>query len=402
MNAIGAVLIEGCKWCGKSTTGKEHVKNIIEFQDVDRIKEYEVINSTKPSLFLEGEKPLLIDEWQMYPIVWDAVRNSIDKTGLQGQYILTGSTKVDNGKVMHSGTGRIVRILMRPMSLYESKESDGKISLEDLFNNNIEEFIKSDLTFEKIIRYIIRGGWPLSLNIEEHNEVAINYYKSLIHEKINVNNEIEYNSDKMAHILKSLARNISSITNITTIEKDILANNGNISRSTLDDYIDTLKKLYILENVPSWNGKLRSKIAIRTKEKIQFVDPSLACAALGATEGSLRKDLNTLGLLFESLCIRDLRIYTDYLGGKLYYYKDETDLEIDAIIELSDGRWGAFEIKMGAGFIDEAADSLLKFKNKIDTDKIGEPCFLAVLTGTDYSYKRDDGIYVISLANLKN
>ena len=239
MKTIGAVLIEGCKWCGKSTTGKEHVKNIIEFQDVDRIKEYEVINSTKPSLFLEGDKPLLIDEWQMYPIVWDAVRNSIDKTGLQGQYILTGSTKVDSGKVMHSGTGRIARILMRPMSLYESKESDGKISLEDLFNNNIEAFTKSDLTFEKIIKYIIRGGWPLSLNIEEQNEVAINYYKSLIHEKINVNNEIEYNSDKMAHILKSLARNISSITNITTIEKDILANNGNITRNTQDNYIDT-------------------------------------------------------------------------------------------------------------------------------------------------------------------
>lgn len=402
MQSIGAILIEGPKWCGKSTTAKRHAKSIIEFQDVDKKSNYDIINKTKPSLFLDNERPLLIDEWQMYPVVWDAIRNDIDKSGLQGQFLLTGSAKPTEDKTMHTGTGRISRVLMRPMSLYESKESDGKISLKDLFNNDVEVDIKADISLEKIIKWIIRGGWPLSLYIKNPEEVVKDYYQSLIHEGVNNDGNIVYNPNKMSLILKSLARNISSITNVSTIENDIKSNYENIARNTLDDYLNSLKRLYILENIPAWNGKMRSKIAIRSKEKIQFVDPSLACVALGATEEKLKKDLNSLGLLFESLCIRDLRVYVDSLGGKVYYYRDETDLEIDAIVELQNGDWGAFEIKLGAGFIEEAEKNLITFKEKVDLEKMGAPKFLCILTGIDYSYKTDNGVYVISIANLKD
>ncbi len=402
MQSIGAVLIEGPKWCGKSTTAKNHAKSIIEFQDVDKKSNYDIINKTKPSLFLDNERPLLIDEWQMYPVVWDAIRNDIDKSGLQGQFLLTGSAKPTEDKTMHTGTGRISRVLMRPMSLYESKESDGKISLKDLFNDNVEVDIKANISLEKIIKWIIRGGWPLSLYIKNPEEVVKDYYQSLIHEGVNNEGNIVYNPNRMSLILKSLARNISSITNVSTIENDIKSNYENIARNTLDDYLNSLKRLYILENIPAWNGKMRSKIAIRSKEKIQFVDPSIACVALGATEEKLKKDLNSLGLLFESLCIRDLRVYADSLGGKVYYYHDETDLEIDAIVELQNGDWGAFEIKLGAGFIEEAEKNLITFKEKVDLEKKGAPKFLCVLTGIDYSYKTNNGVYVISIANLKD
>ncbi len=402
MTSIGAILIEGCKWCGKSTTAKQHVKSIIEFQDVDKKDYFDSINNTKPSLFLDNEKPLLIDEWQMYPVVWDAIRNDIDKSGLQGEYILTGSNKPKKNSVMHTGTGRIARILMRPMSLYESKESDGKISLKDLFEGNIDINVKSDITLDKITNLIIRGGWPLSLYIKNQNEVAKNYFQSLINEEVKIGDSYVYNPNRLTYILKSLARNISSITNVSTIEEDVKSNNESISRNTLDSYIDSLKNLYIIENVPAWTGKMRSKIAIRSKEKIQFVDPSIACASLGASENKLKKDLNTLGLLFESLCIRDLRIYADAIDGKVYYYHDETDLEIDAIIELQNGDWGAVEIKLGSGYIKEAEENLLKFKEKVDIDTMGEPKFLMVLTGTNYSYKTEKGVYVVSVGNLKD
>ena len=402
MTSIGAVLIEGCKWCGKSTTAKKHAKSIIEFQDVDKKDYYDSINNTKPSLFLDNKKPLLIDEWQMYPVVWDAIRNDIDKTGLQGEYILTGSNKPKKDSVMHTGTGRIARILMRPMSLYESKESDGKISLKDLFEGNVDINIKSDITLDKIINLIIRGGWPLSLYIKNQNEVSKNYFQSLINEEVKIGDSYVYNPSRLTYILKSLARNISSITNVSTIEEDVKSNNESISRNTLDAYIDYLKNLYIIENVPAWTGKMRSKIAIRSKEKIQFVDPSIACASLGASEDKLKKDLNTLGLLFESLCIRDLRIYADAIDGKIYYYHDETDLEVDAIIELQNGDWGAVEIKLGSGYIKEAEENLLKFKEKVDINTMGEPKFLMVLTGTNYSYITEKGVYVVSIGNLKN
>lgn len=404
LKSIGAILIEGCKWCGKSTTASMHVKTILELQNVDDKARFDMIAKTKPSLFLEGEKPILIDEWQMYPVIWDAIRNDVDHSGLQGEYILTGSATPSEGMTMHRGTGRIARMLMRPMSLYESGESDGQISLNDLFLKKQGMGAKSQMTFDELIYLILRGGWPNAKKIEKEFslEVAKDYYQSLIHENISLTQEKEFNSNRLDLLLRSLSRNISSPVNISTIEEDMLVNDKGLARNTISSYIDVLKKLYIVENVPAWTGKIRSKIAIRTKEKLQFVDPSIACAALGLSSTALKNDLNTLGQMFESLCIRDLRIYAESLGGKVFYYRDETDLEVDAVIVLQDGSWGAVEIKLGSGFVESASENLIKFKEKVDTEKLGEPKFLMVLVGDDYSYQMANGVYVVSIGNLKN
>ena len=403
LKVIGCVLIEGCKWCGKSTTARRHAKSILELQNVDDKAKFDLIAKTKPSLFLEGEKPLLIDEWQMYPVVWDAIRHDVDKSGLQGEYILTGSATPNEGTTMHSGTGRITRILMRPMSLYESEESDGMISLKDLFDKKNISAIKANVTLDNIIFYILRGGWPNAIKVKKNYslEIAKNYYISLLHENMSISNEKEFNANRLDLLLRSLSRNISSPVNISTIEEDILAHDSSLARNTISSYIEVLKKLYVIENVPAWTGKIRSKIAIRSKEKLQFVDPSIACASLGLNSELLKGDLNTLGLMFESLCMRDLRVYAESLGGKIFYYRDETDLEIDAIIVLQDGRWGAVEIKLSSGFALSASENLLKFQEKVDTDKLGKPSFLMVLVGDEYSYQLDNGVYIVSIANLK-
>ena len=414
MKSVGCIYIEGCKWCGKSTTAKRHVKTTTEFQDVDRKKEYDNINETKPSLFLLGEKPLLIDEWQMYPIVWDAIRNDVDKTGLLGQYIIAGSArprkKNEDGTytynvTMHSGTGRIASVTMRPMSLCESNESTGKVSLSDLFNkSDVSVEDRNNLTFESLIDIIIRGGWPeviANKNINS-NDVVNAYIDRLSKEEIEEYGQVRVNPDRLKRILRSISRNISSPVNISTIYDDVKSNDDTISRETLENYISLLKRLYIVDNVPAWNGKIRSKVAIRIKEKLQIVDPSLAVASLGANHNSLMGDLNTLGLLFESLCIRDLKVYAERLGAMISYYRDETDLECDAILELQNGDWGAIEIKLGGEKINEAASNLLKLRDKIDTSKLGEPKFLMVLTGEDMSYRLDNGVYVVSIASLKD
>ena len=347
---------------------------------------------------------MLIDEWQMYPVVWDAIRQDVDKSGLLGQYILTGSAHPSDGVIMHSGTGRIGRILMRPMSLYESLESDGKISLKDLFEHKKDLSAISNFNFDKLLDVVIRGGWPNAIKMDPlyATEVAKDYYQSLLHEDIGLNSEKEFHPDRLDILLRSLARNISSPVNISTIEDDVSAHDHSLARNTINSYIDFLKRVYVIENVPAWTGRVRSKIAIRTKEKLQFVDPSLACASLGLNKAILKNDLNTLGLLFESLCIRDLRIYVESLGGKLYHYRDETDLEIDAILVLQDGRWGAVEIKLGSGYIESASENLLKFKEKVDTSKLGDPSFLMVLVGDEASYQMENGIYVVSIGSLKN
>lgn len=401
MKNIGCVLIEGCKWCGKSTSASRHVKSIERFQNPDEKNNYDLINKTKPSLFLEYEKPLLIDEWQMYPVVWDAIRNDIDITGKTGQYIITGSARPTEDLTMHSGTGRIASILMRPMSLYESNESDGKISLKDLFEGKKGLSANSNLTFDQIIEAIVRGGWPQAVANNSSNQIVSNYYNRLVHEGLKEGTDINYNPQRLDFILHSLGRNISSPVNINTIFEDTKSNDESLSRNTLDKYIELLKKLYIIENVPAWNGKMRSKIAIRTKEKLQFVDPSIATASLGATESDLRKDLNTLGLLFECLVTRDLRIYADEIGGKISYYRDENGLEVDTIIRLQNGDWGAAEIKLGSGQIEEASKNLLTLREKIDVEKLGEPKFLAVISGDKSSYQLDNGVYVVSIGNLK-
>ncbi len=401
---MGAVLIEGCKWSGKSTTARQFAKSYIEFQDPDKKMQYDKMNQTKPSLFLEGEKPRLFDEWQMYPVVWDSIRMDVDHTGLKGQYILTGSTRPMEDSVMHSGTGRISKLLMRPMSLYESGESNGLVSLNDIINGKDISGV-STLDFDNLISAMIRGGWPESLNIDGNNKYKIpkDYVQSLLNEEIKTVDGIVRNSSKMNAVLKSISRNISTNASKSTILEDVKSEFTNeISRPTLDDYLNALEKLYILEYIPATNLNLRSKTPLRVSPKLELVDPSLVIAILNLKREDLIKDLNFTGFIFENMCMRDLKIYADAASARLSYYRDKNDFEVDCILETADGKWGAIEIKLGAGEIPDAVSNLVKFKDKIDTDKYGAPSFLMVLTGADYSYKREDGIYVVSIGNLKD
>lgn len=404
MEIMGAVLIEGCKWCGKSTTGLHHAKSFIEFQNPDKKQEYDEIKNTQPSLFLKGDKPRMFDEWQMYPIVWDSIRTDVDHSSKKGQYILTGSAKPSEGEVMHTGTGRISRVLMRPMSLFESGESTGEVSFRDIIDGKDISGV-SKLSLEDLASIIVRGGWPASLEIKSDAKYrfAKEYVKSLVHEEVKMVDGVERNPEKMQNVLRSLARNISTQVSHSTIETDVKNTfDDEISRPTLNDYLNTLEKLFVIENMNATNLNFRSKYALRTKPKKYFVDPSIATAILEMKPNDLINDLNTFGFMFESLCMRDLKIYTSSFNGDITFYRDEKEFEVDAILRTSSGKWGAIEIKLGAGYVDEAAQNLLKFKERVDTKKCGEPSFLMVLTGTKYSYKRPDGVYVVSIGCLKN
>ncbi len=404
MEIMGAVLIEGCKWCGKSTTGLHHAKSVIEFQNPDRKQEYDEIKNTKPSLFLSGEKPRMFDEWQMYPVVWDSIRTDVDHTSKKGQYILTGSAKPSEGETMHTGTGRISRVLMRPMSLFESKESTGEVSFSDILEGKDISGV-SKLSLEDLASIIVRGGWPAAIEIKSDAKYrfAKEYVKSLIHEEVKKVDNIERNPEKMLSVLRSLARNISTSVSVSTLESDVKNYfDDDISRPTLLDYLNTLEKLFVIEDVNATNLHFRSKYALRTKPKKYFVDPSIATAILEMSSKDLINDLNTFGFMFESLCMRDLKVYTQSFGGEITFYRDEKDFEVDAIFRTSSGKWGAIEIKLGSGYVEEAANNLLKFKERVDIKKCGEPAFLMVLTGADYSYKRKDGVYVVSIGTLKN
>lgn len=401
---MGAIVIEGPKWCGKSTTAKQFCNSLIELQNPDKKIQYDNISNTKPSLFLEGEKPRLFDEWQMYPVIWDCIRMDVDNTGLKGQYILTGSARpVENG-VMHTGTGRITKLVMRTMSLYESGESNGKVSLTDIINGKDIAGV-SNLSFEDIINVMIRGGWPEALNIDGENKfkVAAEYVQSLLNEDVKTVDGIERDKYKMGGLLKSISRNISTSTNKFTIINDT-SNlfNQDVSRPTADDYLLTLEKLFVLEYVPATNLNLRSSIQLRTSPKLELVDPSIAIAALGLKKEDLINDLNFTGFIFENLCYRDLKIYAESINADLFYFRDNKDFKVDFILKTSDGKWGAIEVKMGAKQIDDAAKTLIQFKDKIDIDKSGEPAFLMVLTASELSYIREDGVYVVSIGNLKN
>ena len=401
---MGAVLIEGCKWCGKSTTAKQFAKSYIEFQDPDTKMQYDITNQTKPSLFLEGDKPRLFDEWQMYPVVWDAIRMEVDHTGLKGQYILTGSARPAEDSVMHSGTGRFSKLLMRPMSLFESGESNGSVSLSAIING--EDIMGvSSLDFESLISVMRRGGWPEALKIEGDNkyEISKDYVKSLLSEEVRTIDGTYRSAQKMNAVLKSLSRNISTNVSKSTILEDVKTEfTGEVSRPTLDDYLNTLEKLYILEYIPATNLNLRSKTPLRVSPKLEFVDPSIVTATLNLKRDDLVNDLRFMGFIFENMCMRDLKIYADAIDARLSYYRDKNDFEVDCILETANGKWGAIEIKLGAGEIPSAVNNLTKFRDNVDTDKYGEPAFLMVLTGADYSYKRDDGIYVVSIGTLKN
>ena len=405
LEASGAVLIEGPKWCGKTRSAEEMAKSILYMQNPDTSKANILTAKTKPSLLLDGETPRLLDEWQVAPELWNAVRFAVDQRRANGQFILTGSVVPTRTEDMHTGTGRIARMKMRTMSLYETQESTGEISLSALFDGETDMEGKSAISIEQLAFLINRGGWPAVAR--ESNEklalaIASDYLEAVANEDISKVDGVEKNPDRVKSVMRSLSRNISSEARTTTILSDLKANDEALSQVTVDQYMNALKRIFIIEDLPAWSVSLRSKTAIRTTAKRHFTDPSIAAASLRATPERLLMDLNTFGFLFESLCIRDLRIYAESIDGSVYHYRDKGELEIDAIIQLADGRWGAAEIKMGAGEIEAAAENLLRLKEKVDTGKAGEPSFLMVLTGTEYSFQMENGVWIVPLGCLKN
>jgi len=405
LQAKGAVLIEGPKWCGKTSSAEEVAKSVLYMQDPDTSKANILTAKTKPSLLLEGEAPRLLDEWQVAPELWNAVRFAVDRRRLNGQFILTGSVIPTRTDDMHTGTGRIARMKMRTMSLFETGDSRGEISLEKLFDGEKDIESRSDISIEQLAFLINRGGWPAVAR--ESNEkfalaTANDYLEAVANEDISKADGIEKNPDRVKGLLRSLARNISSEAKNSTILNDLTENDESLSQVTITQYINALKKIFVIEDLPAWSAKLRSKTAIRTTAKRHFVDPSIATAALRATPKKLLSDFETFGLLFESLCIRDLRVYAESIDGNVYHYRDKSGLEIDAIIQLADGRWGAAEIKMGAGEIEDASENLLKLKKVVDTEKMDNPSFLMVLTATEYAFQMKNSVLVVPLGCLKN
>lgn len=403
LESSGAVLIEGAKWCGKTQSSLQAAKSAVFMQDPDVGPGYLAMADTKPSLLLHGEVPLLLDEWQMAPVLWDAVRFAVDKRGKMGQFILTGSSTPNDNLVSHSGTGRIARMLMRPMSLFESNESNGAVSLRELFDGNTEVSARSTLTIEQIAHSISRGGWPAAiLSKKQSPRIAMNYVDAVIRMDINQVDGIEKDPEKVRLLLQSLARNISTMATAKTIMDDIKANHSSVTDKTLNSYLNALRRIFVIEDVPAWQPSLRSKTAIRTANKRQFVDPSIATAILRTDSNGILKDFETFGFLFESLCTRDLRVYAQVSDGEVFHYRDKSELESDIIVKLYDGRWAAIEIKLGLKQIEEAASNLIKLSQKIDTDKMSKPAFLMVLTGGQVAYKRPDGVLVVPISCLKD
>lgn len=373
----------------------------------DLTKQYLEIADLNPLQLLQGETPRLIDEWQIAPNLWNAVRYEVDQRDDFGQFILTGSSvPVELNSTAHTGTGRISRLYMRPMSLFESGESSGAISLKELFDGkNIGA--QDNHTLEDIAFLICRGGWPRSVGLSEKNALfqAIDYFEAVTSNDVSRVDNVKRDKEKVKRVLRSYARNIATQTSLETIRQDIITNiQDTFDNATLYSYLDALKKIFIIEDSPSWNPNLRSKTSIRTTDTRYFVDPSIAAAALGIGPKDLLNDLNSMGLFFENLCIRDLRIYADALDGVIYHYRDKNDLECDAVIHLRDGSYGLIEIKMGGDrLIEEGATNLKKLSSKIDTDRMHEPAFLMVLCAkAPFAYKREDGVWVVPICCLKH
>ena len=405
LRTTGAVLITGPKWCGKTWTGLNAANSVLYMQDADKRASYLKLAQTSPSLLLRGEKPRLIDEWQMATVLWDAVRFAVDKEPSKGQYILTGSVVVDDDEeIEHSGTGRISRMRMRPMSLFESGESNGTVSLKDLFDGKTDIASESRLSIEDIAYAICRGGWPASLDMDRNDslEVAANYLDSVVETDISSIDKSQKDPDRVRSIMRSLARNISTMTTDRTIIADVQANDISMSDKTLEVYLRALRKLFIIEDIKAWQPSLRSKTGIRTSDKRQFVDPSIAIASLGIGPDAIIEDFQYFGFLFESLCCRDLRIYSEGLKGNVRHYHDNNNLEADLIVALNDGRWAAVEVKLGSREIEEGAERLKELASNIDTERFPAPSFLMILTGGEYAYRRDDGVLVVPIGCLKD
>ena len=401
IDTFGAVLLRGPKWCGKTTTAMNSAVSYIKMQDTKKSREYIAAAETDVSLILDGEQPRLIDEWQVVPSIWDAVRNEVDERKINGQYILTGSRVPGEGSVLHSGSGRIGVLDMYPMSLYESGDSNGKISLKDLFDGKFKDNVKSELSVKRIAECLCRGGWPANIGLDYRKcAVRIRSYLDLIYESDDISlKKYAKDPETAKSIIRSYSRNISTLASMTTLANDV-RNDIPISDDKLNDYVVALRGVFLINDVPAWNPNIRSKDAMRSTPKRELTDPSIAAYYLGITPDNFVEHFDAFGLLFESMCIRDLRIYSSPLAGNVLYYHDKYDLEADAVIKLDDGRYGLIEVKLGSKEIEEGAENLCKIEKLVIEHKMTAPSFKMVLTGTELAYRRADGVYVVPIGCL--
>lgn len=398
-----AVSVVGPKYSGKTTLAERFAKSSL-YVNARNLEENKTLFHLNPEVFFEGETPKLIDEWQLIPAIWDDVRSIVDTREGRGHFILTGSSAANYDDTTHSGAGRIGSLVLRPMSLYESAVSSGKVSLSELFDGLGCGVKKSNVTVKDYATWIIKGGWPEG--IDDSEEYAITkmdgYLDALLRQDINKVSGKKFNEVRARKILESLARYTATEATNKSIQRDLETLETTTATNTLIDYLEALQKLYILEDLKPWNPNLRSKTVIRSATARFFVDPSIAAAALNVNSSKLMKDFNTFGAFFECMAIRDIRTYSESISGKVYRYKDKTGLEIDTIVQLQDGRWGAIEVKMGSHLFDDAAEKLKNFASKVDIEKMGKPSFLAIVSATENAYQREDGVFIIPLGLLKN
>ncbi len=405
MNSFGAVCIEGPKYCGKTWTARSRAKSAAFIGDPRNNFQTRTMASLSPDLVLKGDNPRLIDEWQEVPSLWDAVRFEVDQDNKKGKYILTGSATPNHKGIMHSGTARISKVRMNTMSLYETGDSSGEVSLKDIFEDSMETKMTGEVALTELIYYAVRGGWPGNLEVPEKTcgNLAIEYLKAVVDDDMYKVDGIKRDSRKVWSLLHSLGRNESTLVSNNTIRKDIGAKDEiQIDSDTVSDSLDIMNRLFILDDQPAFSTNLRSSRRVLKSPKRHFIDPSLAIAALEAAPQMLYNDLNTFGFIFESLCEHDLKIYAEYNGAKLFHYRDEKGNEADAIIEFPNGEWGAFEIKLGANQVDDAAKELLKIKKIMDKESDNPPKVLCVICGmSNMAYKREDGVFVVPITALK-
>lgn len=413
LETFGATLIVGPKWCGKTTTGLQKAKSVLRMQDPDTRDGYLQTANTKPSLLLKGQNPRLIDEWQDAPVLWDAVRLAVDNRQETGLFILTGSTSINYDEIKHTGTGRITRLNMYPMSLYESQDSNGSISLKSLFEDESYDIdgITSELSIEQLIYAACRGGWPASTNknIRQSLLIAKDYVNNICESDISTVDGIKRNPSWTRQILRSYARNVSTLAKKSNIYKDVISNEEYMSMDSFDSYINALHRLFVIEDIEAWCPAIRSATTIRSNQKRGFVDPSIAVATLGLTPDQLELDLKTFGFIFECLCIRDIKVYSQPLGGSVSYYHDRYGLEADAVLHLDNGKFALIEFKLGSKEIEDGAKHLLKLADLIkaynEKEKqvpLREPDLLMVITGGNMAYTREDGVKVVPIGCLKD
>ncbi len=411
LKSSGAVLIVGPKWCGKTTTSEHHSNSINYISDPTNLNKNLILAEMNINALLEGEKPRLLDEWQIIPQLWDAVRFAVDHSKGIGQFILTGSAvppdEEQQQKIHHTGTGRITTLRMRPMSLWESGESSGGVSLKELFDNPDKPlFCESKYSLEDIAFLICRGGWPIATTLEEEYalEPAFSYYNAVTDDDVSRIDGIKRSPARAKRLMRSLARHQGTQVSLARIKADMAANDtDSLDVDTVSSYIEVLKKIFVIDDMEAWNPNLRSKAAIRTSDTRYFVDPSIATAALGVGPADLLKDLNTMGLFFETMAVRDLRVYAESIDGNVFHYRDSNGLECDAVIHLRNGKYGLVEIKIGGqALINDGVQTLNRFASIIDTEKMNKPSFRMILTAVgNLAYRRDDGIYVVPISCLK-